>query len=228
MWQGATDVLPEFDLLPPRTALLVVDLQYLDAHPDYGMGRSARESGVAERFSDYFQAIQEMLPRVKILRDACRKHGIEVIYTVISSHVYDCRDVGLQHRRVKLLAPAGSKEAQILAEIAPTDNELVLKKGTSSAFNGTAIDQILRNMGIETLIVAGVATNYCVESAVRDASDRNYNVILVSDACAAVTFEDHAFALRILHNTYCKVLTTEQVLASIESAATRNTGETDG
>jgi len=219
VWEGSLETLPEFELVPRRTAFLVVDMQYLDAHPDYGMGRRAKETGTAANFNYYFKTISEMIPRIQALQKVCRERKIEVIFLAIASHVKDCRDVSLEHKRLDLLAPAGSREAQILEEIAPLENELVLIKGCSGVFNGTAIDQILRNMGIDTLIVAGVATNYCVETAVRDAGDRGYNVILLSDACAAVTSEDQAFAMRILNNVYCKVMTTEEVIERIASGA---------
>jgi ureidoacrylate peracid hydrolase len=210
--------LPEFPIVPQRTAFVIVDMQYLDAHPDYGMGRRAKETGTAQNFSFYFQTITDMIPRIQALQRMCRENRIEVIFLVIASHVRDCREVSLEHKRLDLLAPTGSKEAQVLEEIRPLDNELVLIKGCSGVFNGTAIDQILKNMGIDTLIVCGVATNYCVETAVRDAGDRGYNVILLSDACAAVTAEDQAFAMRILNNVYCKVMTTEEVMERIASA----------
>jgi len=219
VWEGSLETLPEFELAPRRSAFVVVDMQYLDAHPDYGMGRRAKETGTAANFTHYFKTITEMIPRIRALQRVCRERKIEVIFLAIASHVKDCRDVSLEHKRLDLLAPSGSKEAQILEEIAPLENELVLIKGCSGVFNGTAIDQILRNMGIDTLIVAGVATNYCVETAVRDAGDRGYNVILLSDACAAVTPEDQAFAMRILNNVYCKVMTTEQVIDRIVSGA---------
>lgn len=211
LWEGPLDLIPEFDLVPARSAFLIVDMQYLDAHPDTGMGRRAQETGTAHRYTYYYTTIKEMLPRIRSLQEVCRHHGVEVIFTVVASNVKDCRDVSLQHKRLKILAPAGSKEAQILEEIAPLENELVLTKGCSGVFNGTAIDQILKNMGIDTLIICGVVTNGCVETAVRDASDKGYNVILVSDASAAVSPEDQTFAFRILNNTYCKVKTTQEV-----------------
>jgi nicotinamidase-related amidase len=219
VWEGSLAILPDIEIVPQKTALLIVDMQYLDAHPDYGMGRRGKETGTADKFAFYFQSVREMIPRIQELQQVCRARGIEVIFLVIASLVNDCRDVSLEHKRLDLLAPADSKEAQILDEIAPLPNELVITKGCSGVFNGTAIDQILRNMGIDTLIVCGVATNYCVETAVRDAGDRGYNVILLRDACAAVTPEDQAFAMRILDNVYCKVMTTQEVIDRIPSTA---------
>jgi nicotinamidase-related amidase len=218
-FEGSLNPLPDFEIVPKTTAFLIIDMQYLDAHPDYGMGKRAKETGTADRYVYYFDEVQKIIPQIQSLQSACRSRGIEVIFAVISSYVKDCRDVSLEHKRVGLFAPAGSKEAQVLEEIAPLENEIVLIKGCSGVFNGTVIDQILRNLGIDTLIVSGVVTNGCVETAVRDASDRGYNVILLDDACATVSAEDHYFALRSLNNVFCKVMTTREVLARVIRSA---------
>ncbi len=73
----------------------------------------------------------------------------------------------------------------------PLENEIVLPKTASGVFNATAIDKILRNLGIENLVITGVVTDNYVENAVRDACDRGFAVILVEDGCAAVTEELH-------------------------------------
>ena len=106
--------------------------------------------------------------------------------------------------------------AIILDEIKPIKNEIVISKGASGVFNATAIDQILRNMGIDTLLMTGVITNYCVETAVRDAGDRGYNVVLVDDACAAMSEEHQKLALEILAGVYCVVKDTTQVIHEVE------------
>ena len=78
----------------------------------------------------------------------------------------------------------GSFEHEIVDELAPLPGELVLDKNASSPFNGTGIDQLLRNLGVETLVLVGVATDMCVETTGRDAADRGYNVIVAEDATA--------------------------------------------
>lgn len=206
----------EISIDPKRTALLSIDMQYLDAHRDYGMGRTAKERGLTEKYEYYFQQVEQVVtPNIQRLQSVCRENGIEVIHARIGSLVHDCRDVSLEHKRLDLLAPQDSDEIEILDAIKPLPNEVVLTKGASGVFNATAIDQILRNMGITTLIITGVVTNYCVETAARNAGDRGYDVIVVSDGCAAMSEEDHAFALRILDNVYCRVHDTETVLEKI-------------
>lgn len=210
----------DFDIVPEKTALLIIDMQYLDAHRDYGMGADAKREGVEDKYEYYFQQVENVvIPNTKRLLDVCRRAGVQVVYPRIASLVKDCREVSIEHKRIKLLAPAGSRESEILDEIKPLENEIVISKGASGVFNATAIDQILRNLGIDTLIVTGVVTNYCVETAVRDAGDRGYNVVLVSDACAAMSEEHQCLALEILAGVYCVVMNTDQVLRSLEQGS---------
>jgi nicotinamidase-related amidase len=123
----------------------------------------------------------------------------------------------MQKRSGTLVATVGSKETEILEELAPLDDELVVNKGSSGVFNGTPFDQILRNMGIENLIFCGVGTNYCVETSVRDAGDRNFNVVMLSDGCAARNAEHERLAAEILDGVYCRVMTTDEAIRAIEA-----------
>ena len=197
-------------------------MQYLDAHRDYGMGAEAKELGTSENYDYYFSRVEDLLiPNIQKVQAACREKGIEVIFVRIASLVNDCRDVSPIHKRLNLLAPAKSKEAEILEEIKPLENELVVTKGCSGVFNGTNLDQILANMGLKTLIFSGVATNYCVETSVRDAGDRDYNVIMLHDACAGFTERQDQMAFEVLNETYAKVKSTGDVLEQIASVAKR-------
>jgi nicotinamidase-related amidase len=206
----------DFDIVPSKTALFVIDMQYLDAHRDYGMGAEAKKEGVTAKYDYYFKQLDNVVvPNIQRLLKACREAGVEPIFPRIASLVQDCRDVSIEHKRINLLAPVGSRESEVLDELKPLPNELVITKGASGVFNATAIDQILRNLGVDTLIMTGVVTNYCVETAVRDAGDRGYNVILVSDACAAMCEEHQRLALEILNGVYCTVKSTDEVIHEI-------------
>ena len=209
-----------FEIVPEKTALLIIDMQYLDAHRDFGMGADAKREGITDKYEYYFQQVENIvIPNTKRLLDACRPANVQVIYPRIASLVKDCREVSIEHKRIKLLAPAGSRESEILDEIKPIENEIVISKGASGVFNATAIDQILRNLGVDTLIMTGVVTNYCVETAVRDAGDRGYNVVLVSDACAAMSEEHQRLALEILAGVYCVVMSTEEVVGALQKSS---------
>ena len=221
-FSGVMKSIPEFEVSAEDSAFLIIDMQYLDAHRDYGIGAEAKTLGTAEDYDYFFTRVDDMLiPNIQRIQEACREKGIKVIFVRIASLVNDCRDVNPAHKRLQLFAPANSKESEILEEIKPLDNEMVVTKGCSGAFNGTNLDQILANMGIETLICCCVATNYCVETTVRDAGDRDYNVILLHDASAAFTEEQDRMAFQVLNETYAKVKSTDEILEQISRPAKR-------
>ena len=204
--------LPEVRLKRKNSALLVVDMQYLDAHKDYGIFLNARKKGVQEAMNYYRDRLGLIVPNIARLQRAFRRKRMEVIQTKIASLTLDGRDRSKGHRDKGIFAPKGSKDAEILKELRPMENEIVLPKTASGVFNSTAIDQILRNLGVENLVVTWVVTNNCVENAVRDACDRGYAVILVEDGCAAVTEEIHLAAIRAMRDHFAKIKTTAEVI----------------
>lgn len=214
---GGYDRTIEFDLTAAKTAFITIDLQYLDAHPDYGLGADAKQRGVFdEYFAYYFTEVAAMLPRIVTLQQRCHTRNIQVIHVKIAALTESGRDVGLGHKRHNLVALPEAQEAQLLPEIGPHPGEIVLTKTASGVFSSTAIDRILRNMGIQTLIFAGVVTNYCVETAVRDACDYGYSVYLVSDCCAAMMPHHQHHALEILDNVYCRVKSTAEMIQLLQ------------
>ena len=208
--------LPEVRLKRKNSALLVVDMQYLDAHKDYGIFLNARNKGVREAMNYYRDRLELIVPNIARLQKAFRRERMEVIQTKIASLTLDGRERSKGHRDKGIFAPKGSKNAEILKELRPMENEIVLPKTASGVFNSTAIDQILRNLGVENLVVTGVVTNNCVENAVRDACDRGFAVILVEDGCAAVTEELHLAAIRAMRDHFAKIKTTAEVIKMLQ------------
>lgn len=209
--------LPEVRLKRKNSALLVVDMQYLDAHKDYGIFLNARKKGVREAMNYYRGRLELIVPNIARLQKAFRRKRMEVIQTKIASLTLDGRDRSRGHRDKGIFAPKGSKDAEILKELRPLENEIVLPKTASGVFNSTAIDQILRNLGVENLVITGVVTNNCVENAVRDACDRGYAVILVEDGCAAVSEELHLAAIRAMRDHFAKIKTTAEVIRMLQA-----------
>jgi ureidoacrylate peracid hydrolase len=150
------------------------------------------------------------------LRDACRSAGVEILYTVIESLTQDGRDRSLDYRITGFHVPPGSRDGQVLSELQPGPDEIVFRKTSSSVFISTNIDYVLRNLGIRYLIIAGVLTDQCVDSAVRDACDLGYLVTVVTDACASHSEERHTWALRN-NQGYCRQRTTEAVVAELQN-----------
>ncbi len=207
---------PRFEIVPRRSALIVVDMQYLDAHPEHGIGRTAREAGNSAMFTEYWPAVLNAIACQQRLIEAAHESRVQVIFTRIATQTRDARDVGRQHRLVGLPVPRDSHEAGLLDELPVGPDDLVLSKTSSSPFNSTAIDRLLRNLDIQTLLVCGVVTNGCVEGTVRDASDLGYEVVMVEDACAAVTPALHQAAITNLKDAFCNCRTTDEVVRELE------------
>ena len=91
----------------------------------------------------------------------------------------------------------------------------MLDKNTSSAFNSTGLEWLLRNMAVETLVFAGMATDMCVETTARDAADRGFNVIIVEDATATFFEHHHRAALSGFARVFGQVWDTERVLTAL-------------
>jgi ureidoacrylate peracid hydrolase len=197
----------EVPIDPAHAALLIIDVQ------NYCTG-----TGKSEYFRQSLGAI--VLPNVRRLQSACRTAGIEVTYSVIENMTRDGRDRSLDYKISGIDVPRGSWEAQIVDEIAPAEDEMIFRKTSSNVFISTNIDYVLRNLGIRSLIVAGIMTDQCVESAVRDACDLGYLVTLVTDACTTTSAERHNQSLLGIRG-YCRQRTTEEML--VELAAVMRT-----
>jgi ureidoacrylate peracid hydrolase len=209
----------EIPVVPQRSALLYIDVQNYNARPD---GGEYRDEGLtpeqAEKKYDYFftQLKTVVLPNMQRLQTACRRRGIEVLYTTIESLTNDGRDRSLDYKITGFNVPKGSWDAQVLDDIKPLEDEIRFPKTSSSVFISTNIHYILGNLGIEFLIVGGLLSDQCISSAVRDACDLGYLVTLITDACCTYSPERHETSLGHIKG-YCRQRTTAEFLAELES-----------
>ncbi|MGD9762553.1 MAG: cysteine hydrolase family protein [Candidatus Binatia bacterium] len=223
---------PEFSIVPERTALLIIDMQYLDAHRSYGLGKVllAKYPDVGRYYIHRLE--QLVVPNQLALLGFFREHALRIVHITVGAHLPDNSDwVPLRREadeRVEretgtrpAVYPMGSFEHSILAELQPGPGELVINKVSRSAFTSTGIDQVLRNMNLDTLIVTGVATNSCVEMTSRDAADRGYKCVIVDDACATLTPDMHDAVLRTFAMLYGKVQDTQDVIEELRRALQR-------
>jgi ureidoacrylate peracid hydrolase len=204
-------------------ALLFIDVQNYSAHPEAPGERSEAERAALAYFRRAL--FETALPNMQRLQAACRGAGIEMLYTVIENLTRDGRDRSLDYKISGIDVPKGSWGAQVLEAVKPLPDEIVLPKTSSSVFISTNLDYVLRNLGVRSLIIAGLLTDQCVDSAVRDACDLGYLVTLVTDACATHTPERHDWSLRN-NRGYCRQVTTEALVAEIAALARRGTTAT--
>ena len=196
---------------PAHAALLIVDVQNYCAHPD---GAGSHNLELQQRRYLFGNVREIVLPNLRLLQSACRRAHIEVVYAAVENMTRDGRDRSLDYKISDIDVPRGSWDAQVLDEIAPAADEMIFRKTSSSVFISTNIDYVLRNLGVRSLIVAGMMTDQCVESAVRDACDLGYLVTLVTDACTTDSDERHQQSLLGIRG-YCRQRSTEELLAEI-------------
>jgi ureidoacrylate peracid hydrolase len=203
-------------VIAAQTALLIIDVQ------NYTMENGGEYAGMdpAEIERKYGYFFREMhsrtIPNIRNLQTACRDAKIEVIYTVIGSHCLDGRDLSLDYKISNMFCHKDSYDAQVLEEIAPRGDEIVIPKTSSSVFISTNLHYILGNLGTKQLIITGALTDQCVDSAVRDACDLGYLVTVPTDACATQTRVRHENALA--NNAgYCRQISTQALLAEISA-----------
>ena len=192
---------------PDKTALLLIDLQ----KGEYNEEKCAAEPDRAFLWDRIANAV---IPNGKRLLAACRGSGVEVIYTVIECLTLDGRDRSLDYKISGFFHPKGSWGAEVIDELKPLENEIVIPKTSSSLFNSTNFDYVLRNLGIEYIMTTGIVTDQCVETVIRDGCDRGYLMTLIDDACTTHTEERHEASLRALKG-YCRVRMSDQVIKEL-------------
>ena len=200
---------------PSTSALLVVDVQNDFCHSEGVFGKRGIDMG----------SIQDIFPRLQRLMEEARGVGVPVVLFQVT-HSADC-DWTAYHRleRLKfgsadlgpdydLLVVDGSWGADLCEGFEPKPGDILVKKNRYGGFTGTNLDLILRSQGVKTLILTGVATNVCVESTAREGFMLNYNVVLVDDACATTSREEHEGTLLNCRNYFGRVATVDEVVAA--------------
>lgn len=217
--------IPDVVLPEKETALLVIDLQNTYLQDEPSTPRTPAEQAEFERWQPFFRRMRGIvLPAVKRLLSEFRARGMRVIFARIACLTADGSDRSLSQRRPgfnNLLLPAWEEPSQILPEVAPLPEEIVVCKTTDSALTGTNLRLMLHNLGIRHVVVCGIFTDQCVSSTVRSLADESFNVVVVEDACAAGTDELHRKELEILNNIYCQVMTVDDVLPCLQRDETQ-------
>jgi ureidoacrylate peracid hydrolase len=199
-------------------ALIVIDMQ----------NGFCREEGFMNKLGlDWKMAVEAIEP-IKRLLAAARQAGIPIFHTRYSLNP-DYSDAGLIIERFAALKDTGGMvrgtwDNAIIDELAPREGEVVIDKTRYTAFYGTDLEDRLRELGTDTLIVCGVTTEICVESTIRDAFFRDIRILIPDDATGAASRQRHEDALRVItygFGTVTNVEELEQALAALPQAVGR-------
>lgn len=202
---------PTFDL--SRAALIVIDMQNGFCSHDGSIARIGLDVG----------ALHAAVAPCRALLEAARRTGMPVIHT---RYIYaaDHADGGLlvdqlmPGLRAERALLAGTWDAEIVDELAPVAGEAVIDKNRPSAFFRTALDELLEAGKVEQLVVCGVTTNCCVESTVRDASQRDIVPFVVADATAELDPGRHEAALATIALLFGWPIGSELILSALAKA----------
>jgi nicotinamidase-related amidase len=167
-----------------QTALIVIDMQRDFLEP----------GGFGAMLGNPVERLQQIVPVIKLLLETCRQMGITIIHTQEGhrSDLSDCpaakRQRGQLPQRIGDLGPMGRilvlGEAgnAIIEPLQPQPGEIVITKPGKGAFYQTSLQDSLQQRGISHLLFAGVTTEVCVQSTMREANDRGYECLLIEDA----------------------------------------------
>jgi ureidoacrylate peracid hydrolase len=212
-------------IAPQHTAVLVVDMQNDWVAPGGILSKEGREPTAA----------QKMAQRLPAFIDAARSAGALVVFvrnvysTEGNAYLSDSWLEQAARKRpggytaIPVCAP-NSWEADYYGDVCPKDGDLVVTKHRYSAFYNTDLDTILRVHGIRTVVMTGVGTNVCVETTAREAFVRDYYVVIVRDATAAHTKEDHEATLKNIDRFFGEVSSIEDLCTIWQHADVASVG----
>lgn len=195
-------------IAPARTALLLVDMQIDFVSPDGAMGQDGADLTMA------LAAVE----KAAMLADAARSAGVPCLFARLITRASDETDLSREwkERRGKEDETPLCREGTRGAEFAgpqPLPDEAVFSKSRYDAFAGTGLDAHLRGLKRDTLVIAGLTTECCVDSTARDAFERDYHVFIASDAVAAYEQDLHDAALKALELN-CAILASSAGIAA--------------
>lgn len=201
---------------PARTALLVIDMQNAFVHNEGTLG----VSGV-----DVAPAQATIAPHRRLI-EACRAAGMPVLWT---QQVHLATDASRSRKRLashtakrkRVSALSGTWDAELIDELTDLadDPAFVIVKHRFGAFYETRLDALLRMLGVEALLITGVTANACVETTLREAYLRDYDVVAVTDCIAAVRPEWEPTAQAVWAHYLGELATSDEIVDWLAGSA---------
>lgn len=207
--------LPDFEIKPGKTALLLIDIQNLVSSKP--LLQEALNAGLPERevrdaLREYDERVKKAVKNARRILQVCRKKGYDIVHIKLGAQTSNPRHTAKINRKAGFIVPMDAEKGRFLDEVKPIKGELILPKTNGGAFTGTNLDFVLRNMDIDGIIVTGFLTDQCVLATAISGGDIGYDVLLVEDACAGTTKENHDAVVRIAKDVFLKVKSTAELI----------------
>jgi nicotinamidase-related amidase len=213
--EAVTDGLAAW-ITPARTALVIIDMQVDFAAPEGRLGQWGVD----------LSTVPPALAKAEALADAARKAGAPVVFVGLFTRPETDSISWRERMRRRGGDPDSDSGLCRAGEVGsdwygpkPLPGEAVVEKARYSGFHDAPLDRVLKGLGVDTLVVAGLTTECCVDCTVRDAFHLDYHVFVASDACAAYGADVHAASLKALELNCAILVETDQVITAWEEAA---------
>lgn len=212
-----------------RTALVVVDMQRYFTQPAFPFTQVFEKLSPGSS-TGYLQRVREtVIPSIQKLLSCFRSLGAPIAFTAVGTEAGDGRelpcwlrsfdDLGLATLGQRVWPPVGDASWEIDALLKPLAGEVVLNKLSAGTFATTGLEQRLRHQGVDSVVVTGVSTDVCVATTAREAADRGFRTIIVSDACATFSQQMHQASLDTFNIAFGWVRATDEIVALMHRAA---------
>jgi len=190
------EVLEKVELKPRETALIIIDMQNDFAHPNGKL---------------FVPTAKDTIPVIRKLLEKARKSGVTVIYTM-DTHMKDDPEFSIWGEHTV----EGTWGWEIVDELKPEENDIIIRKMRYDGFFGTPLDHILRIRNIKNLIITGTVANICVLHTAGTAALLGYKIVVPIDAISALNEFDMYASLRQISFLYRGILTRSDGIVFLE------------
>lgn len=208
---------------PTRTALIVVDMQCYFTQPSFPFTQVFEKLSPGSSVG-YLRRVREtVIPNIQKLLGCFRNLRASVAFTALGTEAGDGRELpcwlqsidelGLATLGQRVWPPINDPSWEIDDALKPLSGEVVLNKLSAGTFATTGLEQQLRHQGVEWAVVTGVSSDVCVATTAREAADRGFKTILVSDACTTFSEQMHQASLDTFNIAFGWVRAADEIVA---------------